>query len=105
MGRVNNTIFILSSSVLAEHQHVLGVIHLDLEEFEKAQKNFQGSFETYKAVYEDVNHKATKQTHLGTVMAAKMAGNLHNAKEILETAEESLLGNTVFLELYTSNIH
>ena len=40
---------------------------------------------------------------LGVAMAARLAGNLQHAKEILETAEDSLSGNKhTCLNLYTS---
>ena len=68
-----------------------GMIHLDLEEFEEAQKRLQSSFATYKAVY-GVKDKRTMGAHLWFAMAARLAGNLQHAKEILETAENPLLG-------------
>ena len=76
---------------MAEVQLQLGRIHLDLEEFVEAQKQFQSSLETHKMVY-GVEHKDTLQAHLGVAMAARLAGNLQHAKEILESEKESLLG-------------
>ena len=81
---------------MAHAQRRLGMIHLELEEFEEAQKHFQDSFATHKAVY-GVQHKDTMEAHLGVAMAARLAGNLQHAKEILETAEDSLLGKAQHL--------
>ena len=67
------------------------MIHLELEEFEEAQKHMQGSFETHKALY-GLKHERTMGAYLQVAMASRLAGNLHRAKEILETAEDSLLG-------------
>ena len=87
---------------MAPAQHCLGMIHLELDEFEEAQKRLQSSFATHKAVYGEKD-KRTVQAHLGVAMAARLAGNLQHAKEILETAEDSLLGNKhMCLNLYTS---
>ena len=72
-------------------QHCLGMIQLELEEFEEAQKHLQSSFATRKTVY-GVKDERTRQVHLDVAMAARLAGNLQHAKEILETAEDSLLG-------------
>ena len=72
-------------TVMAQAQFRLGMIHLELEEFEEAQKHLQSSFATNKAIY-GVEHKDTLQGHLGVAMAARLAGNLKHAKEILETA-------------------
>ena len=76
---------------MASAQRRLGMIHLELEEFKEAQKHFQDSFATHKAVY-GVQHKDTMEAHRGCAMATRLAGNLQHAKEILETAEDSLLG-------------
>ena len=76
---------------MAEVQLQLGRIHLDLEDFVEAQKQFQSSLETNKMVY-GVRHKDALQAHLGVAMAARLAGNLQHAKEILESGKESLLG-------------
>ena len=81
---------------MAPAQHCLGMIHLELEEFEEAQKHLQSSFATRKAVY-GVQHKDTRQAHLWFAMAARLAGNLQHAKEILETLEDSLLGRAQLL--------
>ena len=70
---------------MAPAQYGLGMIHLELDEFEEAQKHLQNSFATYKAVYGEKD-KRTVQAHLGVAMAARLAGNLQDAKEILETA-------------------
>jgi len=67
------------------------MIHLELEEFEEAQKHMQGSFETHKALY-GVKDMRTTGAYLEVAMAARLAGNLQHAKEILEAAEDSLLG-------------
>ena len=75
---------------MASAQGRLGMIHLELEEFEEAQNHFQDSFATHKAVY-GVEDK-DKEAHRGFAMAARLAGNLQHAKEILETAEDSLSG-------------
>ena len=72
---------------------------MDLEEFEEAQKYFQHSFATYKEVY-GAKDKTTMRAHLGVVTAARLAGNLQHAKEILETADDILSG--IKLNLYTS---
>ena len=86
---------------MATAQHVLGMVHLELEEFDQAQKHLQNSSATYRAVY-GVKDKNTMGAHLGIAMAARLAGNLQQAKEILETAEDSLLGNKhTCLNLYT----
>ena len=76
---------------MAELQLQLGRIHLDLEEFVEARKQFQSSLETHKMVY-GVEHEDTSKAHLGIAMAARLAGDPHDAKEILESEEESLLG-------------
>ena len=76
---------------MASAQRRLGLIHLELEEFEEAQKHLQHSFATYKEAY-GVKDKRTMWVHLRVAMAARLAGNLQHAKEILETAEDSLLG-------------
>ena len=39
-----------------------------------------------------VKHDDTRKAHLGVAMAARLAGSSHDAKEILESEEESLLG-------------
>ena len=64
---------------------------MELEEFEDAQKHMQGSFETHKALY-GVKDMRTTGAYLEVAMAARLAGNLQHAKEILEAAEDSLLG-------------
>ena len=64
---------------------------MELDEFEEAQKHMQGSFETHKALY-GVKDKRTTGAYLEVAMAARLAGNLQHAKEILEAAEDSLLG-------------
>lgn len=74
-------------------QRCLGMIHLDLEEFEEAQKYLQGSFETCNAVYGGVKVKKIMEVCLKVAVAARLAGNLQYAKELLETAEKSMLGN------------
>ena len=76
---------------MADTQLCLGMIHLELEDLEEAQRHLQSSFATQKAVY-GVKHKYTMQAHLWAAMAARLAGKLQHAKEILETAEDSLLG-------------
>ena len=76
---------------MAPVQRDLGMIQLELEEFEEAQKHLQHSFATHKEAY-GVKDKRTMQVRLRVVMAARLAGNLQHAKEILETAEDSLLG-------------
>ena len=87
---------------MAPALHCLGMIHLELEEFEEAQKHLQSSFATHKAIY-GVKDKRTMGAHTGVAMAARLAGNLQHAKQILETAEDSLLGNKhTCLNLYTS---
>ena len=85
---------------MATAQHFLGMIHLELEEFEKAQKHLQSASATYKAVY-GVKDKNIMGAHLGIAMAARLAGNLQHAKEILETAEDSLGNKHTCLNLYT----
>ena len=81
---------------MAGVQHCLGMIQLELEEFEDAQKHLQDSFATHKAVY-GVKDKKTMRVRLWFTMAARLAGNLQHAKEILETAEDSLLGKAQLL--------
>ena len=81
---------------MADVQHCLGMIELELEEFEEAQKHLQSSSATYKADYR-VKDKNTIGAHLGIAIAARLAGNLQHAKEILETAEDSLLGKAELL--------
>ena len=70
---------------MAAVQSSLGMIHLELEEFEEAQKHLQSSFATYKAVY-GVQHKDTMEALLWFARAVRLAGNLQHAKEILERA-------------------
>ena len=76
---------------MALAQRRLGMIHLELEEFEEAQKHLQSSFATHKEAY-GVKDKRTMVAHLRVAMAARLSGNLQHAKEILETTEGSLLG-------------
>ena len=76
---------------MADVQLRLGMVHLDLEEFEEAQKNLQSSSATHKAVY-GVHHKDTRRAHLWFARAVRLAGKLQHAEEILETAEDSLSG-------------
>ena len=64
---------------------------MELEEFEEAQKHMQGFFETHKALY-GVKDMRTTGAYLAVAMAARLAGNLQHANEILEAAEDSLLG-------------
>ena len=78
-------------AVTAYVQYSSGKILLDLEEFEAAQRDLQNCFATRKAVY-GIKDKRTMNVHLTVVQAARLAGNLQRAKEILETAEDSLLG-------------
>ena len=59
-----------------------------LEEFEEARKQLQSSFETRKAIHGVL----AKKTMLKVAMAARLMGNLQDAKELLETAEKSMLG-------------
>ena len=88
---------------MADVQLHLGVIHLDLEEFEEAQKHLQHSFATHKEAY-GVKDKRTMRAHLGVAMAARLAGNLQHAKEILETAEYSLSGKVQLLHKFLKQI-
>ena len=64
---------------------------MELEEFEEAQKHMQGFFETHKALY-GIKDMRTTGAYLEVAMAARLAGNLQHAKEILEAAEDLLLG-------------
>ena len=76
---------------MASAQNCLGGIHLELEEFEQAQKHLQSSFATHKAVF-GVKNKDTMRAHLGVAVAARLAGNLQHAQQILETTDDLLLG-------------
>ena len=76
---------------MAAVQLDLGMIQLELEEFEEAQKHFQHSFATYKEAY-GVKDKRTMWVCLRVAMVARLSGNLQHAKKMLETAEDSLLG-------------
>ena len=82
---------------MVEVQLVLGLIYLDLEGFEEAQKNLQSSFASHKAFW-GVKDERTMTAYLWVAMAARLAGNLQDAKEILETAEdpEFMLGNKTY---------
>ena len=71
--------------------HVLGLICLDLEEFEEAQKYLQSCFASRIEIL-GVKDERTMGAHLWVAMAARLVGNLQDAKEILEAAEESILG-------------
>ena len=71
--------------------YILGLIYLDLEEFEEAQKYWQSSFASRIEIW-GVKDKRTMSAHLRVAMAARLAGNLQDAKEMLETEEESMLG-------------
>ena len=64
---------------------------MELEEFGEAQKHMQGFFETHKALY-GIKDMRTTGAYLEVAMAARLAGNLQHAKEILEAAEDLLLG-------------
>ena len=81
---------------MAAVQHCFGMIHLELEKFEEAQKHLQSSFATRKAVY-GIHHKDTRQAHLLVAMAARLAGNLQHAQGILETTDDSSLGKAQLL--------
>lgn len=74
---------------MAEVHYRLGTLHLDLKEFEKAQNHLQISFETSKEV---ANDTLQMQAYAGAANAARLAGNLHDAKKILEKMQESMLG-------------
>ena len=76
---------------MAAAQYNLGMINLELEEFVDSQHHLQSSFATHKVVY-GVKDKRTMRAHLGAAMAARLAGNITHAKEVLERAEETLLG-------------
>lgn len=78
-------------AVMAAAQYNLGKINLELEEFVDSQHHLQSSFATHKLVY-GVKDKRTMRAHLGAVVAARLAGNIKHAKEVLEKAEETLLG-------------
>ena len=78
-------------AVTAYVEYNSGKILLDLEEFETAQSHFKSSFESRKKTF-GVKDKRTMKTHLGVVQAARLAGNIQDAEEILKTAEDSLLG-------------
>ena len=71
--------------------HLLGLIYLDLEEFEEAQKYLQISFVSRIQIW-GVKDESTILSHLLIAVAARLVGNLQDAKKILETAEESMLG-------------
>ena len=88
---MNKSVHFISPTVLVPVHHCLGMIHLELEEFEEAQKHMQGFFETHKALY-GVKDMRTTGAYLAVAMAARLAGNLQHANEILEAAEDSLLG-------------
>ena len=68
---------------MARVEHQLGAINSDFEEFEEAQKHLRSAFETYKAIL-GVTDEVTMRAHMAAGMAARMAGNLQDAKEILE---------------------
>lgn len=76
------------------------MVHLDLEEFEKAQKYLRSSLEDHKAVC-GAKTKKTMGVCLKVAMAARLAGNLQDAKELLETTEESMLGKIIKFKVYT----
>ena len=88
---------------MADVQLNLGMIHLELEEFEEAQKHLQHSFATHKAVY-GVKHKDTMEALLRVAKAARLPGNLQHAIEILETAEDSLSGKAQPLHKFLKQI-
>lgn len=71
--------------------HVLGLIYLDLEEFEEAQKYLQSYFASRIEIW-GVKDERTMSAYLWVAMAARLAGNLQDAKEMLETEEGSMLG-------------
>ena len=71
--------------------HCSGMINLHLEKFDAAKEHLQSSFGYFKNASE-ANDNDTMQAHLGIAQALRLAGNLQDAKEILETAEGSLLG-------------
>ena len=86
-------------TVMATLQHTLGVIQLELEEFEEAQKLLQHSFATYNEAY-GVKDERTMEARLRVAMAARLSVNLKHAKEILETAEDSFLGKAQPLQKF-----
>ena len=88
---------------MASAQLRFGVIHLELEEFEEAQKHLQSSFATHKVVY-GVEHEDTRRAHLWFAVAARLSGNLQHAKEVLETAEYSLSGKAQLLHKFLKQI-
>ena len=71
--------------------YVLGLIYLDLEEFDEAPKYWQNYFASCIEIW-GVKDKRTMSAHLRVAMAARLAGNLQDTKEMLETEEESMLG-------------
>ena len=88
---------------MAAVQLRLGMIQLELEEFEEAQKHLQSSFATHKAVY-GVQHKDTRLAHLWFARAVRLAGNLQHDEEILETAVYSLSGKAHPLHKFLKQI-
>ena len=73
---------------------------MDLEEFEEAKKHLQSSYETHQEVFGEKTKK-TMKVCLKVAMAARLAGNLQGAEELLETAEKSMLGKIIKLKVYT----
>ena len=73
---------------------------MDLEEFEEAQMHLQSCYETLQEVYGEKTKK-TMKVCLKVAMAARLAGNLHGAEELLETAEKSMLGKIIKFKVYT----
>ena len=76
--------------------HCSGMINLHLEKFDAAKRHLQSSFGYFKNASE-ANDNDTMQAHLGIAQALRLAGNLQDAKEILEIAEGSLLGKNIYI--------
>ena len=72
--------------------HVLGLIYLDLEEFEEAQKYLQSSFASSIEIW-GVKNVGTISAQMWVATAARLAGNFQDAEKFLETAEKFVLGN------------
>ena len=65
-----------------------GMINLHLEKFDAAKGHPFGYFKNFS----EADDNDAMKVHLGIAQALRLAGSLQDAKEILETAEGSLLG-------------
>ena len=75
-------------TVIADVQHDLGMMHLELEEFEEAQKHLLSSSEILMKLYYEEQPKYARQL-------LEIKKKLLKAEEIREAADDSMLGTNL----------